>query len=47
MQMEYNALDNSFPRKTVLSHFEFFYIPLTDVCLYYRQGILVFLMILN
>lgn len=44
--MEYTALKNSFPRKTVLFHFDFFYVPLTDGCLYCRKGILVSVMIL-
>lgn len=47
MQMEYTALENSFPRKTVLFYFDFSDVPLTDVCLYGRQGILVSVTIFN
>lgn len=47
MQMEYIPLENIFPRKTVVFHFEFSDVPLADVCLYCRQGMLVSVMIFN
>lgn len=40
MQMEYISLENTFPSKTVVFHFEFSYVPLADVCLYCSQGML-------
>lgn len=45
MQVEYIPLESIFPRKTVVFWFEIFYVPLADVCLYCRQGILVSVMI--
>lgn len=47
MQMEYISLENTFPSKTVVFHFEFSYVPLADVCLYCSQGMLVSAMIFN
>lgn len=47
MQVEYIPWESIFPRKTVVFPFESFYVPLSDVCLYFRQGILVSVRILN
>lgn len=46
MQVEYIPLESIFfSKKTVVFYFEFFYVPLADVCLHCRQGILVSVMI--
>lgn len=47
MQVEYSPLESIFPRKTAVFNFEGFYVPLADVYLYCRQGILVSVMTFN